>query len=230
MRKPLFFRRFDYDRRLLPNLYLASLEEGVKDIDHAEQRSGWTIGYPGWGLIYHLLLAHLRPDTDNILLETGTNFGCTTIILAQALIDSGYAGQVHTIEIDEETVEKARDIVSRANVGAQVVFHRGDSKEVLVHLAPAVGPIRAAFLDGSHEFNDVMTEFERIEPHLDAGAIVIFDNTYQIAEEGEDPRVHGALPAIVERWGGSFINLEFVSWYTPGLAIWQREPFTLTQG
>jgi hypothetical protein len=26
-------------------------------------------------------------------------------------------------------------------------------------------------------------------------------------------------------YGGNLINFEFVSWYTPGLAIWQKEPF-----
>jgi predicted SpoU family rRNA methylase len=72
-----------------------------------------------------------------------------------------------------------------------------------------------------------MEEFELIESHLDKGAIVLMDNTYAIADKGKDPRVHGALTAIVKRWGGSFTNLEFVSWYTPGLAIWKRDAFTL---
>ena len=54
--------------------------------------------------------------------------------------------------------------------------------------------------------------------------MVIFDNTYKIAEEGEDPRVNGFLRDMQDRYGGNLVNFEFVSWYTPGLVIWQRKP------
>lgn len=229
MKDPLFFRQFQYDKSLLPNAHLASLEEGVTTVEEAEERSGWSIGYPGWGLIYHMILSQLRPDANNIMIETGANQGCSTIIMAQALKDTGYAGHVHTIEIDHNFARIAQANLDKAEVSDFVTIHRGDSKFVLETLAPKSRSIRFAFLDGSHNFNDVLTEFELIEPYLDKGAVVIMDNTYAIADKGEDPRVHGALPEIVKRWGGSFINFEFVSWYTPGLAIWQRDAFTLAE-
>lgn len=53
--------------------------------------------------------------------------------------------------------------------------------------------------------------------------IVMFDNTYEISEPGEDPRVNGALKEIQATYGGNLINMEFVSWYTPGLALWQKK-------
>ena len=59
---------------------------------------------------------------------------------------------------------------------------------------------------------------------LTEDAIVLFDNTYQISEENEDPRVNGALKHILKTYGGNLINMEYVSWYTPGLAIWQNKP------
>ena len=52
---------------------------------------------------------------------------------------------------------------------------------------------------------------------------MIFDNTYQIAEEGENPRVNGFLGEMQDRYGGNLVNIEFVSWYTPGLALWQKK-------
>jgi len=36
--------------------------------------------------------------------------------------------------------------------------------------------------------------------------------------------VNGFLKLLQARHGGNLINLEFVSWFTPGLAIWQRTP------
>jgi hypothetical protein len=46
VKEPLYFRHFEYDKHLLPNKHLASLEEGVTTIAEAEEKSGWTIGYP----------------------------------------------------------------------------------------------------------------------------------------------------------------------------------------
>ncbi len=104
MKEPKFYRIFDYNKKLLPNKHLALLEEGVKTIDQARKISGASVGYPGWNLIYYLLLSHLDKNRD----------------------------------------------------------------------------------------------------------------------EGEDTRVYGALKDIKRKYGGNFINLEFVSWFTPGMVIWSK--------
>ncbi len=80
------------------------------------------------------------------------------------------------------------------------------------------------FLDACHFYEDVLFEFESLLPKLADDALVLFDNTYPIAEENEDQRVNGALKTILDCHGGNLINLKFVSWYTPGLAIWQKQP------
>tara|TARA_R110000868_G_scaffold297168_4_gene557465 strand:+ start:579 stop:1280 length:702 start_codon:yes stop_codon:yes gene_type:complete len=227
MQPPLFFRQFDYDRLLLPNAWLADRENGVTNMEEARRRTGKTIGYPGWLVLYSMLLSHFRPDRENIIIETGTNIGCSAIMLAQALIDAGVTGHVHTMEIDDRTADTATKNFKDAMVDDRITLYRGDAKKTLQTVLPTLPRIRAAFLDGSHDEPDVLREFELVEPRLDDGAIVFFDNTYQIADAGEDQRVNGALRAIKETYGGNILNLEFVSWFTPGLAIWQRETFTL---
>lgn len=224
MKKPKFFRQFDYDRTLLPNAFLAELED-VETLEQAKDKTGYTIGYPGWNLIYSILLSHLKPDQWNVIIETGTNLGCSTIILAQALKDSCANGQVYTVELASENYEKAKYHFAQAGVNELIDARLGDSKEVLKQIIQEVTGIRTAFLDASHLLNDVLAEFEIIYPLLDEDSIVIFDNTYQIAEPHEDQRVFGALHKIQEIYGGNLINFEFVSWYTPGLAIWQKTPF-----
>lgn len=225
MKAPLFFRRFDYPKTLLPNSYLASLEEGVNSIGDAQKTTGLTLGYPGWGLIYYLLLSHLVPDGDNIIVETGTNIGCTTIILAQALKDSKSKGHVYTVELELENYNKAVDNLNRAHVANLVTIFNCDSRDALKQVTMRHKDIRIAVLDASHMYQDVIEEFELILPYLNDNALVIFDNTFLIAEPHEDQRVHGALLEITKRHGGNLVNLEFVSWYTPGLAIWQKKPF-----
>ena len=224
MKRPIFHRMFGYDRTLLPNRHLAELEAGVTSIEEARLKTGATIGYPGWGLVYHLLLCHLDRGRHETIVETGTNFGCTSIVLAQALVDARCRGEVLTVELDEENVGRARSNLRMAGVADRVTVFVGNSRAVLPTILAGRAPIRFAFLDASHLLDDVLAEFETVLPHLADDALVLFDNTYRIADEGEDPRVNGALRVIVERHGGNLINLEFVSWFTPGLAVWQRRP------
>ncbi len=222
MKPPIYYRMFGYNLGLLPNPQLAVLEQGVTTIEQARQNSGATIGYPGWGLIYHLLLSHLDRKRTEVIIETGTNWGCTTIVLAQALIDAGCAGRVITFELDPANAERARQNLAAANLAERVELCLGDSRQLLSKALEEEGGIRVAFLDASHLYEDVTREFEIVLPKLADDALVIFDNTYRIAEDGEDPRVNGFLRAMQANYGGNLINLEFVSWYTPGLAIWQK--------
>ncbi|MCR6644453.1 MAG: class I SAM-dependent methyltransferase [Terricaulis sp.] len=219
---PQFYRRFDYDRALLPNARLRELEEGVNDLEAAKLRTGWTIGYPGWGLIYHALLNHLDWDRPNIVIETGSNLGCSTIVLAQAVKDCPGGGHVHTIEIDAECMAKAEENVAAAGLSDFVTLHRGDSLETLPGVLAGVDEVRVAFLDGAHYEAHALGEFELVLPKLSPTGIVLFDNTFGIREGEKDERVFGALKKIRARHGGNLVNFERTSWNTPGLAIWQR--------
>ncbi|MEL6725965.1 MAG: class I SAM-dependent methyltransferase [Pseudomonadota bacterium] len=224
MRTPIYHRMFEYNLSLLPNAHLAELERGVRTIEEARERTGATIGYPGWGLIYHILLSHLKRGRTEIIIETGTNQGCTTIVLAQALIDAGVDGHVMTFELEAENVEKAQQNFEAAGVSTRVETYLGDVHERFAPAIQDLKDVRFALLDASHLFSDVMFEFETLLPHLASDALVVFDNTYRIAEAHEDQRVNGALKHIQKQHGGNVINVENVSWFTPGLALWQRLP------
>lgn len=224
MKPPVFRRMFDYDRALLPNRRLAELETGVTTIDEARARSGASIGYPGWGLLYHILLSHLDRGREEILIETGTNQGATTIVLAQALIDAGCAGRVLTFELEESNADIAENNYALAGVSSRIVMHRGDVRKTFPSAIAGVSGLRFAFLDASHLEKDVIFEFTTLLPHLADDGLVVFDNTYCIANGNEDQRVNGALKKIQSEYGGNLINFENVSWFTPGLAIWQKAP------
>jgi predicted O-methyltransferase YrrM len=222
VRPPRFYRRFDYDRRLLPNMHLAALEEGVSNTDEAQAKSGWTIGYPGWGLIYQMLLNALSWERPNTVVETGTNWGCSTIVLAQAVKDSVGGGHVHSVDISPEFLDKADANLRDAGLRAYVTLHQGDSLAVLPGILQSVDEVRIAFLDGAHDQDQAVGEFELILPKLSRTGLILFDNTYGIREGDADERVFGALKTIKARHGGNLVNFEFTSWHTPGLAVWQR--------
>jgi hypothetical protein len=225
MKKPQYNRAFDYDKKLLPNTYIECLEENVTCIDEAIPKSGHTIGYPGWNLIYYAVLCCLRKDAFNNVIETGTNLGCSTIILAQALKDSQLDGCVYTVEIDKMNYEKANDNIKNAGVADFVKLYNRDSLSFLAKVSLENDLIAFAFLDGCHDQDNVVKEFELIYPYLDHKSFVAFDNTYLLSEDEENNKVNGALKIIKRKYGGNLINFENVSWFTPGLAFWQKDPF-----
>ncbi len=224
MRDPKFFRQYNYDRRLLPNEHLRELDD-VSDLAGAKERSGWSIGYPGWGLLYYLVMTSLDHEVTNTIIETGTNHGSSTIILAQAILDSPASGHVHTFEIDEDFFGRAEHNIAAAGVSDVVTQHLGDAKSLLGGVLEEIDELQVAFLDGSHLVVDVLEEFAAVHERLTRNGLVILDNTYRIADEDEDQRVHGALATIMSEYGGNLINFPSVSWYTPGVAIWQKHPF-----
>ena len=151
MKPPKYqYRITDYDRSLVPNRFVAFLDDGVVDHDDWISRSGRSLGHPGWGWVYHTTLMALDPDRSNTIVETGTNVGTTAIILAQAVIDSGRDGVVHTIELDEQIHAEACKRFELAGVANVVRAHQGDSIELLERLVPEIDEIAVAFLDGNH--------------------------------------------------------------------------------
>lgn len=224
MKDPIYHRIFDYDRNLLPNKVLRELESDVTNIDQAMEKSGLTIGYPGWGLIYYLVMTAIPRDREVVIIETGSNYGCSTIVLAQALKDAGANGRVYSIELDEDNHRRATGNVARAELDDIVTLVQGDSLTRLPEVLRTAGQVDVAFLDGSHLHQHVVQEFKLVQEHLTDRGLVLFDNTYPIAEPDEDQRVYGALKDIQQSAGGNLVYLDFVSWYTPGLAMWQQTP------
>ena len=226
MRPPVDrFRITDYDRSLVPSRFVAFLDDGVVDQQDWVARSGRSLGHPGWGWVYHSVLTLLDPDRPNVLVETGTNIGSTAIIIAQAIIDSGRDATLHTIELDPQIHAAARRRFELAGVGKVIRPYLGDSLTMLKEIVATVDQIDIAFLDGNHFHDHVIAEFELVVDLMRPDGLVLFDNTGLIGEGTEDPRVNGALRTILERFGGNLVNLPFCSWYTPGMALWQRQAF-----
>ena len=224
MKDPISYRMYDYDRRLLPNAHLRVMDASTTDQESAIEHTGLSVGYPGWGLLYYLVLTSIPRGEPATLIETGTNIGCSTIMLAQALHDAGGGGCVHTVEIDPERFEQAGSNLSEAGVDHLVKRYLGGSTQTLPGVLADLDAVHVAFLDGAHDEPTVLEEFALVHPKLAEGALVVFDNTYPIADEGEDQRVYGALKTISSRYGGNLVYLDYVSWFTPGVAIWQQTP------
>jgi predicted O-methyltransferase YrrM len=206
------------------NSRLREVEEGVAEIETAKERSGLSIGYPGWNLLYYTALCSLNVDGYNLILETGTNWGFSTICLAQALRDSALAGQVPTVDTSSENLAKAKANLSAAGLLDLVVIHCMDSVSLLESEAALDQGVRFAFLDSNHECGHLLREFELLYPKLEDTGVVFFDNTSpQITEQ--EAHVYSALQEILKRFGGNLVNFPNTSWWTPGQAVWQKRAF-----
>jgi predicted O-methyltransferase YrrM len=205
-------RVFDYDRRLLPNPY-------VGELDPANGRAYWertgqSPGYPAWNLLYYALLCSVEVK-DPVVVETGTNFGLSTIVMAQALKDLGAEGKLQTIEVGPRLSEAAQQRVRDAGLRDYVDFHVGDSLAVLSDLAEQVDGIDFIFLDDDHEAEHVIRELQIVCPLVTPrGGKVYFDNT---ASGG----VAQALEFLTEHYGGNLVRFANCSLHPPGNAIWQ---------
>jgi SAM-dependent methyltransferase len=209
-------RMFDYDRRLLVNPYLAEQEWDVHDLPGAIASTGLSLGYPAWNLLYYSLLCSL-PPADPVVVETGTNQGFSTIVLAQALVDARVEGVVRTVDIDPQMVALAKRHAQQAKVAERIRFEVADSRDFLAGLPSEVDHVDFAFLDGDHRAETVIVEFERLRPLVAAcGGTVYFDNT---AKGG----VAKALRHIHATYGGNLVEFPNCSFAPPGNAIWQPD-------
>lgn len=174
------------------------------------------MGYPAWNLLYYTFTCSLPPDTTTVnVIETGTNAGYSSIVLAQVLKDRGLSAKVQTVDSDPRAKEVASENVAKAGLSSYVDFHLGDSLEFLRQYVAGHEVIHFAFLDSCHEREHVIEEFRIIfrylKPYL---STVFFDNT---SAEG----VAEALGIIKKRFGGNLVEFGNCSWGPPGNAIWQ---------
>jgi precorrin-6B methylase 2 len=221
------YRRFDYDRRLLPNPYLAELEPEGTDPATASERTGQTVGYPSWNLLYYALFCSPQPDpsvygpvpppiaSDLVVVETGTNWGTSTIVMAQALKDLGTTAKVRTVEMNESLAEIAKRNVQKAGLADQVEFHVEDSLSFLARTADEVAQFDFVFIDDDHRAEHVIKELAIVCPKIAPGTgKIFFDNT-------RGAGVQAALHHLKETYGGDLLTFPNCSHRPPGNAIWQ---------
>lgn len=180
--------------------------------------TGYSIGYPAWNLLYYALYTslHFHKTRKPVIIETGTNRGFSTIILAQVLKDLQIDAKIITVELNAEVAEIARANIAKAGLSDYVELHVQDSLAFLRDFVKTHDHIDFAFLDGNHDFEHVRQEFAIIHPRIVAcSGKVYLDNT---ASAG----VGRVIRYIKRAYGGNLVEFLYCSWGPPGNAIWQN--------
>lgn len=121
--------------------------------------------HPHTGLLLFSLAFNMRPD---VIIETGTFYGTSTLYLAKACEIWGQ-GKVYTIDPAPQYVHPS--ILKNP----YIEYIEGMSEVELPKLIRRVGQVDMAFLDSWKRLS--MTEFDLIGPHVVDGGIVAFHDT-----------------------------------------------------
>ena len=195
------------DPKQLP---LPALYQKMRDKSHH-----WSTCYPAWNLQYYSCLASLKRDRANILVETGTNHGCSAALLAQTLRETKLKGHLFTFELDPKRAATAQRSFQQLTLTHLITVVVGDSRK-LVPETIGDRPVDFAFIDADHRKEACIAETEMLIDNVIKGqGKFYFDNT------GCGP-VDEALCALKAKYGTSgWVDFPNVSRQPPGQAIWQ---------
>lgn len=102
------------------------------------------------------------------ILEIGTLFGYSAMVMAQVLPEKG---KIITLEIDEQHVAVAQKMIAKAGMEKKIIIIPGDALEVLPQLT---GFFDLVFLDAQK--TQYAEYLKLVEKHLRKGSIVVADN------------------------------------------------------
>ena len=142
-------------------------------------------------LLYTSLLNYINKDKlKNInILETGTARGFSSLCMAKALEDANIEGRILTFDvlphrakifwncIDDHEGKKTRAELLKNYTHLTeryLIYHQGSTRIELKKVQ--MDRIHFAFLDATHEYDYLMTEFQYLKTKQQKGDIVFFDD------------------------------------------------------
>lgn len=142
-------------------------------------------------VLYSTLRKYLEehPSQALTIVETGTARGFSALCMAKALSDASTDATIITFDllphnrpiywncIDDHEGKKSRAQLLQpwqALVDEYLIFCNGDTREKLRDID--FKRVHFAFLDGAHNYDDIMFEFNRIKNKQQPGDVIVFDD------------------------------------------------------
>jgi predicted O-methyltransferase YrrM len=135
---------------------------------------------PNVARFLHSLVLSQRPET---VLEVGTSYGYSTLVLADAVSQTG--SHLITIELTDYKQEHARELIVEAGLSDSVTFRCGDAVEMI---NSERGPFNLVLLDVWKSI--YVPCLEALYPKLADEGIVIADNMIEPATARDSARTY----------------------------------------
>lgn len=127
-----------------------------------------------------LLYDFVKRANPKRTIETGLGFGMSALIISQALAEN--RGGLHTAIDPNQHGAYFKSIgvlnIERAGFNDAFRFYPAASRQILPQLAQAGERFDFALIDGSHLFDNVITDFVFIDKMLSIGNCVAFDDLW----------------------------------------------------
>ena len=151
---------------------------------------GSDICYEHGRLLYAVLCDYISKNLKSNLtiVETGTARGFSSICMAKAMEDMNVCGKIVTFDVcpndtkmywgciaDHEGTKTRQELLFNYNEFLnRVIYIQGDTKIQIQKFG--ANRVNFAFLDGGHEYRDVMNDFESINGRQETGDVIVFDD------------------------------------------------------
>ena len=133
----------------------------------AEKESLPSIGPTKGKIVAHVI----REYKPRRILEIGTLYGYSAILMGSMLPEEQNQGKVTTIEIDKESANIARKNIEDTALDEKVEVIDGDALKIIPKLHEKFDMV---FLDGTKE--EYFNYLKLVEKNLEKGAVVVADN------------------------------------------------------
>jgi hypothetical protein len=157
-----------------PGEYLSRFHESFTTC-RAEQGFLIDLGIPGWlrredALKLYEMGYFARGD----ILELGTHRGLSTVILAQALADSGNQGRVFTTDLCPAFADEAQGHLANRGLANRVVLHQQDAVAFCQQFLGEKKRFAFAFVDHSHAYRDMLAICPLLPGLISGGGFCLF--------------------------------------------------------
>jgi predicted O-methyltransferase YrrM len=144
---------------------------------------------PNWAhgrLLYALGRSYLAHDAgEQYWLDVGSAKGYSAVCMAWAFDDSAREGRVLSMDVIDPNSREPRNSVDDSKtlaeftqdympMGSDVMFMRGSAADVIGNGEPE--RINFAFIDGSHQYENVKSDIATVTPRQQSGDIILFDD------------------------------------------------------
>jgi caffeoyl-CoA O-methyltransferase len=150
---------------------LLEIEKGTQTHPHAHMISGAL-----QGKFLEIISQVLQP---RFILEIGSFLGYSALCLVKGLQPEG---ELHTLELDEETATVARENFRKSKTGNKIILHHGNALELLKTLDK---PWDLVFIDADK--TGYIDYYQALVPRLKSGAVILADNVLFHGQVLENP-------------------------------------------